>query len=112
ARLPNTPNIDRIAHAGMLFTNAFVTNSICTPARAAVLTGQYGHLTGVMTNNDSLHPTVVTFPKLLRASGYQTAIFGKWHLHDRPTGFDHYEILPGQGSYYNPVLMSETDSTR
>src|SRR5687767_10805064 len=110
--LPATPNIDRIAQQGMLFRNAFVTNSICGPARAAVLTGQYGHLSGVMTNQDSLHPTTVTFPKILRAGGYQTFLFGKWHLIERPAGFDHYEILPGQGSYYNPVLLSETDSTR
>lgn len=110
--LPPTPNIDRIAREGMLFRNAFVTNSICGPARAAVLTGQYGHLSGVMTNNDSLHPTVLTFPKLLRAGGYQTVLIGKWHLKERPSGFDHYEIMPGQGTYYNPVLMSERDSTR
>src|SRR5438132_12689770 len=110
--LPATPNIDRIAHEGMLFTNAFVTNSICGPGGAAVLTGQYGHLTGVMTNADSLHSTVVTFPKLLRASGYRTAIVGKWHLKEKPAGFDHYELMPGQGSYYNPVLVSEHDSVR
>jgi arylsulfatase A-like enzyme len=108
--LPATPNIDRIAREGMLFRNAFATNSICGPARAAVLTGEYGHLTGVMTNNDSLHQTVLTFPKLLR--GYQTAIFGKWHLKDRPAHFNHYEVLSGQGSYYNPVLLSERDSVR
>lgn len=110
--LPATPNIDRIAKEGMLFKNAFVTNSICGPARAAMLTGQYGHLTGVMTNNDSLHPTVVTFPKLLRDGGYQTVLIGKWHLKERPAGFDHYEIMPGQGSYYNPLLMSDRDSVR
>lgn len=110
--LPATPNIDRIARDGMLFTNAFVTNSICVPARAAVLTGKYGHLTGVMTNADSLHPTLTTFPKLLQQAGYRTAIFGKWHLKERPSGFTHYEIMPGQGSYYNPVLVSETDSVR
>lgn len=110
--LPATPHLDRMAREGMLFTNAFVTNSICVPARAAVLTGQYGHLTGVMTNFDSLHATAVTFPKLLTAAGYATAVIGKWHLKDRPSGFTHYEIMPGQGSYYNPVLMSETDSSR
>src|SRR5687767_11061553 len=96
----------------MLFRNAFVTNSICGPARAAVLTGQYGHLNGVMTNAEALHPTTVTFPKLLQAGGYQTFLFGKWHLKERPAGFDHYEILPGQGAYYNPVMLSETDSVR
>jgi arylsulfatase A-like enzyme len=110
--LPETPNLDRIAREGMLFRNAFVTNSICGPARAAVLTGQYGHLSGVMTNSDSLHPTHTTFPKLLQRGGYQTALIGKWHLHERPSGFDRYEILPGQGAYYNPVLVSATDSVR
>ncbi len=110
--LPATPNLDRLAHEGMLFRNAFATNSICGPARAAVLTGQYGHLNGVMTNRDSLHPTHRNFPKLLQAGGYQTALIGKWHLHDRPSGFDRYEVLTGQGSYYNPVLVSQTDSIR
>ena len=110
--LPETPNIDRIAREGMLFRNAFVTNSICGPARAAVLTGQYGHLSGVMTNQDSLHPTHTTFPKLLRQGGYQTAIFGKWHLHELPSGFDHYEILRGQGAYYNPVIFMPGDTVR
>ena len=110
--LPATPNIDRLAREGMLFRNAFVTNSICGPARAAILTGQYGHLTGVMTNFDTLHATAVTFPGLLRRAGYQTAIVGKWHLVDHPAGFDHYELLHGQGTYYNPVLVSERDSVR
>lgn len=110
--LPPTPNIDRLARDGMLFTNAFVTNSICVPARAAVLTGQYGHLSGVMTNADSLHPTTRTFPMLLQKAGYQTAVFGKWHLKERPAGFSHYEIMPGQGSYYNPILMTPSDSAR
>ena len=110
--LPATPNLDRLARDGMLFTNAFVTNSICVPARAAVLTGQYGHLSGVMTNADSLHPTTHTFPMLLQRAGYQTAVFGKWHLKERPAGFTHYEVMPGQGAYYNPVLLSESDSVR
>ena len=110
--LPATPNLDRIAREGMLFTHAFVTNSICGPARAAVLTGQYGHLNGVLTNIEPLHPTRVTFPKLLQAGGYETRLYGKWHLHDPPAGFDHYEILRGQGPYYNPVLHSAADSAR
>lgn len=112
ARLPDTPRLDRLAADGMLFVNAFVSNSICGPSRAAVLTGQYGHLNGVMVNGGSLHPTAVTFPALLRDAGYETVLFGKWHLHDAPKGFSHYEILEGQGPYYNPVLHSESDSAR
>jgi arylsulfatase A-like enzyme len=109
-KLPKTPNLDRLAQDGMLFVNSFVTNSICGPARATVLTGQYGHINGVMTNSEPLHPTTVTFPALLQQAGYSTAIFGKWHLRTRPAGFDHYEILVGQGPYYNPVLLSPSDS--
>lgn len=111
-KLPVTPNLDRLAARGMLFVNSFVTNSICGPARATVLTGQYGHINGVMTNTEPLHPTAVTFPKLLHSSGYETALFGKWHLKTRPEGFDRYEILAGQGPYYNPVLHSGADSVR
>ena len=111
-KLPPTPNLDRLARDGMLFVNSFVTNSICGPARATVLTGQYGHLNGVMTNNEAIHPTTVTFPKLMQASGYQTALFGKWHLRTPPEGFDRYEILAGQGPYYNPVLHSGNDTVR
>jgi arylsulfatase A-like enzyme len=105
-----TPNIDRLAREGMLFRNAFVTNSICAPSRATVLTGQYGHLNGVPTNRDSLHATAVTFPGLLRRAGYQTAIVGKWHLKARPKGFDHFEVLRDQGTYYNPVFFTADDS--
>ena len=82
------------------------------PARAAVLTGNYGHLTGVMTNAEALHPTTFTFPLALNDAGYATALFGKWHLKSTPAGFDHYEILTGQGPYYNPVLTSALDSVR
>ncbi|HSJ30666.1 MAG TPA: sulfatase [Longimicrobiales bacterium] len=108
ARLPDTPNLDRLARDGMLFVNAFVTNSICGPSRATVLTGQYGHLNGVMTNDAPLHPTHTTFPRLLRDGGYETALIGKWHLRTAPTGFDYYEIMSGQGPYYNPVMHSNT----
>jgi len=113
AQLPPTPGLDRLAADGMLFVNAFVTNSICAPSRAAVLTGQYGHLNGVMTNAEAFHPTHVTFPALLRGSGYRTALFGKWHLKADPGPqlFDHYEILRGQGPYYNPILRTADDST-
>lgn len=112
AALPQTPNLDRIAASGMLFVNSFVTNSICAPSRAAVLTGQYGHLNGVMTNQEPLHPSSVTFPRLLHAAGYQTALFGKWHLKTAPEGFDRYEILASPTPYYNPALISGADTTR
>jgi arylsulfatase A-like enzyme len=97
-----TPNIDRLAREGMLFRNAFVTNSICAPSRAVILTGRHSHLNGVFTNREAFDSAQVTFPKLLQAAGYQTAIIGKWHLKSEPTGFDYWEILPGQGTYYNP----------
>ncbi|MCH7489592.1 MAG: sulfatase-like hydrolase/transferase, partial [Gemmatimonadetes bacterium] len=109
-----TPNLDRLAREGMLFRNAFVTNSICAPSRATVLTGQYGHLNGVPTNRDTLdlHSIEYAFPKLLRAAGYETAMIGKWHLKLRPDGFDHYEVLRGQGLYYNPLMLTPGDSVR
>ena len=112
ARLPQTPQLDRLAASGMLFVNAFVTNSICAPSRATVLTGQYGHINGVMTNREAFHPANTTFPKLLHDAGYQTALFGKWHLKSEPVGFDYAEVLAGQGPYYNPVLHAGGDSVR
>jgi arylsulfatase A-like enzyme len=112
ARLPDTPNLDRLAASGMLFVNAFVTNSICAPSRATVLTGQYGHINGVMTNVEEFHPDNVTFPRLLQDAGYETALIGKWHLRSTPAGFHHYEVLRGQGPYYNPTLLLPTDSVR
>ncbi len=112
SRINQTPNIDRLASEGMLFRNAFVTNSICAPSRATILTGQFSHLNGVLTNVEAFDTTKVTFPALLREAGYQTAVIGKWHLKSRPQGFDHYEVLRGQGPYYNPLLLTETDSVR
>ena len=82
-----TPNIDRIANEGMRFENCFVTNSICGPSRAVILTGQHSHINGFMTNGNSFDGTQQTFPKLLQKNGYQTAIFGKWHLKSDPIGF-------------------------
>ncbi len=102
SELNPTPNIDALAAEGMLFRNAFVTNSICAPSRAVILTGKHTHLNGVRTNAVRFDSSQTTFPKLLQSAGYETAIIGKWHLKSEPTGFDHWEVLPGQGKYYNP----------
>ena len=106
AEVAPTPNIDRIAHEGVLFRNSFVTNSICGPCRAVVLTGLHSHLNGFRQNGDRFDGDQQTFPKLLREAGYQTALFGKWHLGTEPTGFDAWEVLPGQGHYYNPEFIT------
>ncbi len=98
----HTPNLDRIAREGMLFRNAMVTNSLCAPSRAVILTGKYSHLNGILDNRNVFDGEQQTFPKLMRQAGYQTAIVGKWHLKTDPTGFDYWEVLPGQGNYYNP----------
>jgi arylsulfatase A-like enzyme len=102
----NTPHMDRIANEGMLFENAFVTNSICAPSRAVILSGKHSHLNGQMTNLTTFDGDQMTFPKILQKSGYQTALVGKWHLKSAPQGFDHYEVLVGQGPYYNPVFRT------
>jgi arylsulfatase A-like enzyme len=111
-RLIHTPNIDRIAREGMRFDNCCVTNSICAPSRATILTGKYSHLNGVLDNRQEFDGAQQTFPKLLRQAGYQTALFGKWHLKSNPTGFDAWEVLPGQGSYYNPDFITPTGNKR
>lgn len=104
--LIETPKIDRLANEGMLFNRAFVTNSICSPSRAVILTGKFSHLNGVRDNVDVFDSTQVTFPKLLQNAGYETAIYGKWHLKSKPTGFDFWEILPDQGEYYHPEFVT------
>ena len=106
SKINQTPNIDRIAKQGMRFERAFVTNSICGPCRAVILTGKYNHLNGYPRNEGAFNGAQQTVAKLLQKSGYQTAIVGKWHLGSDPTGFDHWEILQGQGPYYNPALKS------
>lgn len=105
-KLINTPNIDRLADEGMLFKKAFVTNSICSPSRAVALTGKFSHLNSVRDNLDVFDTLQVTFPKLLQKNGYETAIFGKWHLKSKPKGFDYWEVLPDQGHYYHPSLLT------
>jgi arylsulfatase A-like enzyme len=103
-----TPNLDRIAKEGMLFENCFCTNSICTPSRAVVLTGKHSHKNGALTLDVPFDGSQQTFPKLLQKAGYYTAIVGKWHLGTEPTGFDYYNVLPGQGQYFNPRLKEST----
>lgn len=105
SKLNKTPNIDRIAAEGMRFNNCFCTNSICAPSRAVILTGKHSHLNGVRDNRQEFDGTQQTFPKLLQERGYKTAMIGKWHLKSSPTGFDYWNILPGQGNYYNPELI-------
>jgi len=109
--LIETPNIDRLAEEGMLFRHAYVTNSICAPSRAVILTGKYSHQNGVLDNRMVFDGSQQTFPKLLQEAGYQTAIVGKWHLKSQPTGFDYYDILPGQGRYYNPRFVTKGDTS-
>ncbi|MFM8904110.1 MAG: sulfatase-like hydrolase/transferase, partial [Verrucomicrobiota bacterium] len=106
-KLIQTPNIDRLAKEGVRFDRALVTNSICGPSRAVILTGKYSHKNGFYNNSNSVFDgTQVTFPKLMQKAGYQTAIFGKWHLISDPTGFDAWQVLPGQGLYYNPPMKA------
>jgi arylsulfatase A-like enzyme len=107
SRVNETPNLDRLAREGALLESVFATNSICTPSRAAILTGQYSHVNGVTMFNrfDSSRRTVA---QLLRQGGYHTAMIGKWHLGSDPVGFDHWEILPGQGVYLSPLLYTAT----
>ncbi len=111
SKLIQTPNIDRIATNGVRFNNSFVTNSICGPSRATMLTGKYSHKNGLRDNRDQFDGSQVTFPKLLQKAGYQTGIIGKWHLKTEPTGFDDYKILKGQGGYYNPKLNVNGEMT-
>jgi arylsulfatase A-like enzyme len=106
SKLNQTPNIDRLAREGVRFDRCYVTNSICAPSRATILTGKYSHKNGHYDNYSEFDGGQTTFPKLLRAGGYQTALIGKWHLKSDPTGFDHWDILPGQGKYYRPDFTS------
>jgi arylsulfatase A-like enzyme len=106
SKINQTPNIDRIANAGMRFDRALVCNSICGPSRAAILTGKYSHGNGFFRNGNLFNGEQQTFPKLLQKVGYQTAIVGKWHLSSDPTGFDYWDVLLGQGPYYNPPMKT------
>jgi len=107
SKINKTPNIDRIAREGVRLENCFCTNSICTPSRASILTGQYSHKNGVKTLAESLDPKSRSVAKYLPQDGYQTAVIGKWHLGGEPQGFDHWRILPGQGAYYDPMFIEQ-----
>lgn len=111
-RYTQTPNIDRIAREGVRFTNSFVANSLSGPSRACMLTGKHSHANGFTDNTTVFDGSQQTFPKLLRENGYQTAMIGKWHLVSEPTGFDHWDILTGQGDYYNPTFIRNGEKLR
>jgi arylsulfatase A-like enzyme len=111
SKLTKTPNIDRIADEGMLFTNASVTNSICAPSRATILTGKHTHINGKIDNLMPFDTTQVTFPQIFQKNGYQTAMFGKLHFGNNPKGADEYMILPGQGYYLNPDFSTPRGDT-
>ena len=106
SRINQTPNLDRIAHGGMRLDKCYVTYSLCSPSRASILTGKYAHLHGQTSIGGNIFDgSQQTFPQLLQAAGYQTAIVGKWHLHSIPTGFDHYSVMWGQGAYFDPKFI-------
>ena len=105
SRINQTPNLDRIANNGIRFDRTYCTNSICAPSRAVILTGKHSHLNGVLNNAQTFDGNQQTLPKLMQQGGYQTAMIGKWHLKSHPTGFDYWNVLPGQGAYYNPDFI-------
>ena len=111
SRLIETPNIDRISKEGMLMKNAAVTNSVCSPSRAVILTGKYSHKNGMKDNGTYFNGAQETLPKIYKKNGYRTAIVGKWHLFSQPTGFDYWNILPDQGNYYNPQFKKDGKDT-
>mgnify|MGYP003641236331 FL=1 len=112
SKLAPTPNIDRIAQNGAIFNHSYVTNSICGPSRAVILTGKHSHMNGFRQNGDKFEGSQPTLPKMLQKVGYQTALYGKWHLYGYPEGFDQWKIIVDQGNYYNPDFIENGDTTR
>lgn len=113
ASVAPTPNIDRLAKEGALFSNSFCANSICGPSRACILTGKHSHKNGFMRNTGKgFDQSQWTVAKALQSAGYNTSVIGKWHLKTDPVGFDHWEVLPGQGHYYNPVFIQMDGSKK
>jgi arylsulfatase A-like enzyme len=112
SQLHPTPHLDRLAASGLLFERAFCSNSICAPSRAVILTGKHSHINGKLDNSGNFDASQWTFPKALQESGYHTALVGKWHLRTDPTGFDFWEVLPGQGQYYNPDFKTQAGTVR
>ncbi|MGF1448679.1 MAG: sulfatase [Opitutales bacterium] len=102
----HTPHLDRLAGEGVRCTHAFDTTALCAPSRAALLSGRYAHLNGFYRNRDTFDRSQLTFPTCLQEAGYATSIFGKWHLTTQPAGFDHYDVLPGHGRFWNPRLKT------
>jgi arylsulfatase A-like enzyme len=110
SELFQTPNLDRLANEGVRFENCFAVNSICTPSRAAILTGMRDSRSGVRTLGNTLNPALPTYPGRFQKAGYQTAVFGKWHVYTEPQGFDQFAVTPGQGLYWNPkFILKGTD---
>ena len=110
-KLIQTPNIDKIAKRGAIFDNACVTNSICAPSRATILTGKHNHINGKIDNRSPFDTSQITFPQLFQKAGYQTAMFGKLHFGNNPKGVDDFMILPGQGHYVNPDFITKSGDT-
>ncbi len=110
SKINQTPNLDRIAHGGMRLDNCYVTYSLCSPSRAAILTGKYAHINGMTSIGGSVFDgSQPTFPKYLQEAGHETAVIGKWHLHSMPTGFDHYSVMWNQGSYFDPRFIEPSE---
>src|SRR5262245_21995068 len=112
SKINTTPKIDRLAREGMRLTNCFCENSLCSPSRAAIMTGTFSCRNGVVDLSTKLDPAKTTFPTILHEAGYQTAMIGKWHLHRDPAEFDHWDMLPEQGVYHDPVFLTPGKRTK